>query len=163
MLLEDKPVEEIMALWEDELESWIKGTRNHYLLYGPYPKKAKPYKPSAILGVFPHDLEIAPQQSQEVEVIGFNKKGERIEIDPSQIEWSVNPELGSIDNGIFTAKKSGVGTITASYENSKASRSFEISSNQVNNIRFGVNKEYTRIVFDLNKNAKYEIERLGTK
>ena len=163
MLLEDKPVEEIMALWEDELESWIEGTRNHYLLYGPYPKKAKPYKPSAILGILPHDLEIAPQQSQEVEVIGFNKKGERIEVDPTQIEWSVNPALGSIDNGIFKAQKTGVGTITASYENSNASRSFEISSNQVNNIRFGVNKEYTRIVFDLNKNAKYEIERSGDK
>lgn len=40
MIREGEAVDDIIASWEEELDSWIKDVRNPYLLYSPYPDES---------------------------------------------------------------------------------------------------------------------------
>ncbi|WP_249308500.1 exo-beta-N-acetylmuramidase NamZ family protein [Lederbergia citrea] len=157
MILEDRPVKEIMGLWKNELDDWVKNTRNHFLLYGPYPEKAQPYKPETVLGILPHNLELAPGQTKDLTVIGFDKNGNKLDVNPSLIKWEVKGEVGSIKGNTFTAQKAGTGLVTAKYKDTQANRNVVVAQNIINNIRHSVNPDYARVVFDLNKDTEYQI------
>ncbi|WP_325167456.1 exo-beta-N-acetylmuramidase NamZ family protein [Lederbergia citri] len=157
MILEDRSVEEITNLWKDELNDWVHNVRNHYLLYGPYPEKAQPYKNKGVLGIFPYDLELAPGQSKDLTVISFDKDGKKINIEPSLLSWKVEGDVGSINGNTFTAEKAGTGLVTLNYKDLQGKRSVIVAQNIINNIRHSVNPGYARVVFDLNKNTDYQI------
>nr|WP_249315542.1 DUF1343 domain-containing protein [Bacillus sp. FJAT-49711] len=157
LVLEDRPIEEITNIWKEELNDWIKNIRNQYLMYGPYPAKAQPYKNEGILGILPHDLELAPGQSKELTLIGFDKNGKKLDINPSLITWKTDGDIGSIKGQTFTAIKAGIGTVTASFNKFQAKRSVVVAQNIITNIRHSVNPDYARVVFDLNKNTDYQI------
>lgn len=159
MLEADEPVEDIIEVWQDELNTWIKEVRNAYLLYGPYPKKAQPYKPQAVMGILPLDLELAPGESKEITVHGVDKDGKRLNISPDEINWEVKGDVGHIENGVFTASKEGKGKIVAKRGNLQAERDVIVAKNIVENIRYGVHGNYTRVVIDLNKSTDYEMKQ----
>lgn len=163
MLEANAPIEEILNVWQDELDFWTKEVRNRYLLYGPYPKDAKPYKPKAILGILPLDLELAPGQSKEVTVHGVDANGRKLEISPEEIDWEVKGDVGYIENGVFTAVKEGKGKLVAKKGDMTAERNVVVAKNVVENIRYGVHSQYTRIVFDLNKTTEYDIKLEGSE
>lgn len=163
MLLEDATVKEITDMWKKELNKWTKEVRNNYLLYGPYPKGTKPYKPSAILGILPLDMNLAPGESEEMTVHGFDSKGNRLNITENKLKWKVNGEIGNIRNGIFYAEAAGTGSIQAGYGKLLAQRKALVEYTIIKNIRYGVNEGYTRLVIDLNRNTKSDIEVQGNR
>lgn len=56
-------------------------------------------------------------ESVSINLSGVNKDGFRIEINPSEVNWTVdNEELGYIESGKFYAKAEGVATLTATYK-----------------------------------------------
>lgn len=160
MILDNQPVSEIMQSWEDAQQRWIKEVRNNYLLYGPYPKGAKPYKGQPVLGIFPLDLSAAPGESVDLTVKGYTKNGERMQISEEAVLWEVEGISGHVEEGIFTAEENGTGTLYATYEELTAERQAVISTPALENIRYGVHPSYSRIVLDLNKTTtNYELER----
>ncbi|WP_245835779.1 exo-beta-N-acetylmuramidase NamZ family protein [Virgibacillus ndiopensis] len=164
MLLNDEPVNEIMDSWQGELNSWIEEVRNDYLLYNPYPKGTHPYKEKGSLGILPLDLTASPGQHVDLTVQGYDKNGEAFDIDPSLIEWKVSGEIGYVENGTFYATNEGQGEVVATYNDYTASREVEVSATNVENIRYGIHSDYSRIVFDLNKTVNnYKIEEQDGK
>ncbi|MFD2629909.1 exo-beta-N-acetylmuramidase NamZ family protein [Oceanobacillus kapialis] len=160
MILENQPVSEIMQSWEDEQQRWVKKVRNNYLLYGPYPKGAKPYKGLPVLGIFPLDLSAAPGEPVDLTVKGYTKNGERMQISEEAVSWEVEGISGHVEEGTFTAEEDGTGTLYATYEELTAERQAVISTPALENIRYGVHPSYSRIVLDLNKTTtNYELER----
>ncbi|GGJ87574.1 hypothetical protein GCM10007063_07540 [Lentibacillus kapialis] len=151
LIKDDKPVDKIIGSWQKDLDAWVEDVRNQYLMYPPYPSGSSPHKPEGILGILPLDLTAAPGQNIDLTVNGFNKHGEKLDIDPASIEWEVSDDIGYVENGTFYAEKEGQGRITATYEGYQASREVEISATHVENIRHAVHPNYTRVVFDLNK------------
>ncbi|SFB39246.1 Uncharacterized conserved protein YbbC, DUF1343 family [Lentibacillus halodurans] len=151
MIRNDEPVDDIIASWEEELDTWIDEVRNQYLLYNPYPSGAQPYREKGVLGILPLDLTAAPGQNIDLTLKGFDKHGEKLDIDLPSIEWSVTHNIGYVENGTFYAEDEGQTEITAEYGEYKAKRAAEISATRVENIRYGVHSNYTRTVFDLNK------------
>lgn len=149
MIMDGVPVDEIIASWEDELNTWIDEVRNQYLLYPPY--EAGPYQPDGILGILPLDLTASVGQEVDLTVKGYDKHGEALDIDPSAIQWSVSNDIGYVEDGVFHAENEGTGTVTAVYGDYEASREVEVSTTYVENIRYGVHPGYTRVVLDLNK------------
>ncbi|WP_449355258.1 exo-beta-N-acetylmuramidase NamZ family protein [Virgibacillus natechei] len=164
MILNDVPVENIMDSWEDELNTWVSEVRNQYLRYNPYPSGSGPYKDKGVLGVLPLDLTASPGESVDLTVKGYDKKGEPLEIDSGSIDWDVSNDIGYIEEEIFYATKEGKGKVTAEYGNYNASRDVEVSASLVENIRYGIHSDYSRIVFDLNKTINnYEITEKNGK
>ncbi|WP_082684116.1 exo-beta-N-acetylmuramidase NamZ domain-containing protein [Lentibacillus amyloliquefaciens] len=158
MIMNDQPVEDIIGSWQEDLDTWVENVRNQYLMYPPYPSGSPPYKQDGILGMLPLDLTAAPGQDVDLKVNGFNKHGEKMNIDPASIEWDVSNDIGYVENGTFHAEKEGQGRITASYNDHQASREAEVSPTYVEDIRHAVHASYTRVVFDLNKTIEnYEI------
>lgn len=149
MIMDGVPVDEIIASWEDELNTWIDEVWNQYLLYPPY--EAGPYQPDGILGILPLDLTASVGQEVDLTVKGYDKHGEALDIDPSAIQWSVSNDIGYVEDGVFHAENEGTGTVTAVYGDYEASREVEVSTTYVENIRYGVHPGYTRVVLDLNK------------
>ena len=71
-------------------------------------------------------------ESTNLSALATNKDGFSKEINPSSISWSIdNPELGIINDGLFTAKKEGLATLTASYENLTASITLAIGNKDI--------------------------------
>lgn len=159
MIRNNESIEKIIDSWQRKLMKWKLEVRNHYLLYGPYPKGAKPYKGKTVLGILPLDLSAAIGQSIPLSLQGFDKNGEKLEINSDDINWKVTDGLGYVEDSQFHALKDGVGKIIAIYQKQKAERSIDISAILVQNIRFGVHDSYTRVVFDLNKTvSNYAVE-----
>ncbi|MCC2249956.1 MAG: exo-beta-N-acetylmuramidase NamZ family protein [Bacillota bacterium] len=159
MIRNNESIEKIIDSWQRKLMKWKLEVRNHYLLYGPYPKGAKPYKGKTVLGILPLDLSAAIGQSIPLSLQGFDKDGEKLEINSDDINWKVTDGLGYVEDSQFHALKDGVGKIIAIYQKQKAERSIDISAILVQNIRFGVHDSYTRVVFDLNKTvSNYAVE-----
>lgn len=164
MIMNDDPVDQIIKSWEDELTTWVTEVRNKYLLYNPYPSGAQPYKDEGVLGILPLDLTAAPGQTVDLTVKGYDKHGEKLDIEPSSVDWSISNDIGYVENGVFHAEKEGQGKIVASYGDYTASRDVSVSATQIENIRYGIHSAYSRIVFDLNKTVNnYEIEEKDGK
>ena len=72
-------------------------------------------------------------------------------------------DVGYIENGVFTAEKEGKGKLVAKKGDMTAERNVVVAKNVVENIRYGVHNQYTRIVFDLNKTTEYDIKREGSE
>ncbi|HLR63637.1 MAG TPA: DUF1343 domain-containing protein [Lentibacillus sp.] len=162
MIMNNEPVEDIIGSWREELDTWVEDVRNQYLMYPPYPSGSPPYKQDGILGILPLDLTAAPGQNIDLTVRGFNKHGEKLDIDPDSIEWDASNDIGYVENGTFYAEKEGQGRITATYDGYQASREAEVSATQVENIRHAVHSGYTRVVFDLNKSINnYDLIKHG--
>lgn len=160
MILDDMPVSEIMASWKEKQQEWVSEVRNQYLMYGPYPKGVKPYKKQAVLGIFPLDLTAAPGEPVDLTVKGYDKNGEKITIAQEDVDWELDGLDGNIENGTFIADQDGSGIVRAFYEKLKAERPAVISTPFLENIRFGLQSGYSRVVLDLNKTTtNYEIER----
>ena len=151
MIMDDVPVDEIIAFWEDELDTWVDEVRNQYLMYPPYDSGAQPYQPDGVLGILPLDLTASVGQEVDLTVKGYDKYGEALDIDPSEIEWTVSNDIGYVEDGVFHGENEGTGTVTAVYGDFEASREVEVSATYVENIRYGIHPGYTRIVLDLNK------------
>ncbi|SDJ97954.1 exo-beta-N-acetylmuramidase NamZ family protein [Sediminibacillus albus] len=159
MILDDQPVEQIIASWEDELNTWTEEVRNQYLLYNPYPSGSQPYKNNGVLGILPLDLSASLGESVELAVKGYDEEGDSLEIDPAQIDWSVSGDIGQVVDGVFQAEGEGKGELLASYGEYTASRKVDVSTTLVENIRYGIHADYSRIVFDLNKTVtNYQLE-----
>lgn len=163
MLMKDANVKEITDLWKKELNKWTKEVRNNYLLYGPYPKGSKPYQPSAVLGILPLDLNLAPGETEEIAVHGFDSKGDKLTIPENKLKWKVSGEIGNIRKGIFYAEAAGTGRIEAGYGKLLAQRNVTVDYTKIKNIRYGVNDGYTRLVIDLSRNTKSDIEVRGNQ
>ncbi len=151
MIMDDVPVDEIIASWEDELDTWVDEVRNQYLMYPPYDSGAQPYQPDGVLGILPLDLTASVGQEVDLTVKGYDQHGEALDIDPSEIEWTVSNDIGYVEDGVFHGENEGTGTVTAVYGDFEASREVEVSATYVENIRYGIHPGYTRIVLDLNK------------
>ncbi|MFU0790218.1 exo-beta-N-acetylmuramidase NamZ family protein [Virgibacillus proomii] len=151
MIMKNMPVDRIIASWQEVLYEWIKDVRNKYLMYPPFPAGSKPYRPKGVLGILPLDLAVSPGQNIALAVKGYNKHGKKLEMDPDLIDWTVSNDIGYVENGTFYAVKEGKAQLIATYRDYKAKREVVVSSRNVNNIRYGVHSNYTRVVFDLNK------------
>ncbi|NWO14910.1 DUF1343 domain-containing protein [Virgibacillus sp.] len=149
-IMNDHPVSEIIDSWQEDLNKWVKNVRNRYLIYPPYPDKAKPYKPKGVLGIMPLDVEMVPGQNVALALKGYDKSGRKLEIDANLINWTVSGNIGYVENETFHAEKEGEGQITAKYGNNTANRKIVVSTRYINNIRYGIHSNYTRVVFDLN-------------
>ncbi|WP_121640329.1 exo-beta-N-acetylmuramidase NamZ domain-containing protein [Virgibacillus sp. Bac330] len=149
-IMNDHPVSEIINSWQEDLNKWVKNVRNKYLIYPPYPDKAKPYKPSGALGIMPLDVEMILGQNVALALRGYDKNGRKLEIDTSLITWTTSGNIGYIENEIFHAEKEGEGQITAKYGSYTANREILVSARYVNNIRYGIHSNYTRVVLDIN-------------
>ncbi|MDY0235909.1 MAG: phosphodiester glycosidase family protein [Gudongella sp.] len=55
-----------------------------------------------------------------LELKGYDEYNNIFNVNINDINWSVSDNLGSVSNGVFIAKKAGLGTITASYNNISA-------------------------------------------
>lgn len=66
------------------------------------------------------ELKLSTNQTQKINIIGFNKNGFKAIISPEDISWSVTNDLGEFSKGIFTAKKTGTGYIDAAVGNTHA-------------------------------------------
>ncbi|MFA1822614.1 exo-beta-N-acetylmuramidase NamZ domain-containing protein [Virgibacillus oceani] len=164
MIMDGMPVDDIIASWEDELDTWVEDVRNQYLMYPPYESGAGPYQPDGVLGILPLDLTASVGQEVDLTVNGYDENGEALDIDPSAVEWTVTNDIGYVEEGVFHAENEGTGIVTATYDDYAASREVEVSATYVENIRYGVHPGYTRIVMDLNKTINnYDImEEEGT-
>lgn len=164
MIMDDVPVDEVIASWGEELNTWISEVRNQYLLYNPYPGGSNPYKEEGNLGISPLDLTASTDQSVALDLKGFDKNGEELEIDPALVDWTVTNDIGYVESGTFYAENEGQGQITAEFNDYTASRDVEVSTTFIENIRYGIHSNYSRIVLDLNKTVdNYEItESEGT-
>ena len=60
-------------------------------------------------------IQLDAGRSSVFTVHGIDSDGYRALINPSDISWTVNEALGSISNGVFTAKTGGTGHIQASF------------------------------------------------
>ncbi|WP_110943377.1 exo-beta-N-acetylmuramidase NamZ family protein [Virgibacillus senegalensis] len=159
MILDDQPVEQIMDFWQDELNIWIEEVRNQYLLYNPYPEGTKPYENQGVLGILPLDVSASVGEAIDLTVKGYDEKGERLDIDPEAIDWTVSGDIGEIINGVFHASAEGKGELNASFGDYTAKRQVDVSTTLLENIRYGIHADYTRIVFDLNKTiTNYQLE-----
>ena len=68
-------------------------------------------------------------ESTNLFALAVNKNGFSKQLNPSSVAWTVdNNELGSIENGMFVAKKEGLATLTATYENLTASITIAIGN-----------------------------------
>lgn len=158
MIMDNMPVDDIMASWETDLEEWIDNVWSKYLLYGPYPEGAERYEAEGNLGILPHDISAAVGETVDIQVAGFAADGSRLDINPADIQWTVNGDIGYIEDGQFHATEDGVGQVIATYEGLTATRDIDVSATAIENIRFGSHPTYTRVVFDLNKTINaYEI------
>lgn len=158
MIEEGQPVEDILASWKDDLDTWNENVRSHYLLYPPYSDGKDGYESTDVLGILPLDLSAAPGETIDLTVIGHDKHGVKKDIDPDNIKWEVSGNVGYIKDGVFHAEEEGIETITATYDGFEAERKVDVSSTYVNEIRHGVHSDHTRLVFDLNKTIdNYEI------
>jgi len=59
-------------------------------------------------------------------VIAYDKNYNLVEIDPSDVKWSVNGDIGYFSGNVFTAQKSGTAQVVASYGNIKASHDIRV-------------------------------------
>lgn len=157
MLLADRPVEDIIQSWQEDLNHWKKNVRNQYLMYGPYPKQAHPYKKQAVLGILPLNLEVAPGEETELAVHGVDENGNALDISGEEVEWRVEGNIGTVENGALIPANPGKGRVMATFNGLTASREVTVAANTVSNIRYGIHSSFTRIVFDLNKNTDYDI------
>lgn len=153
MILDDMPVDEIMASWEEELNEWTDNVWSQYLLYGPYQDESEPYESEGNLGILPHDISAAIGETVDIQVEGFDAESNRLDIDPADIQWSVSDDIGYVEAGQFHATQDGSGQVTATYEGLTATRHIDVSATAIEDIRFGSHPEYSRVVFDLNKTA----------
>lgn len=145
MIMKNMEVNKIIASWQDELNEWMKDVRNKYLMYPPFPAGSKPYRPKGVLGILPLDLAVSPGQNIALAVKGYNKHGKKLEMDPDLIDWTVSNDIGYVENGTFYAVKEGKAQLIATYRDYKANRKVVVSSRNVNNIRYGVHSNYTRV------------------
>ncbi|HHW30903.1 MAG TPA: phosphodiester glycosidase family protein [Clostridiaceae bacterium] len=63
------------------------------------------------------EIKLSTNQTQKINITGFNKNGFKAKISPEDVNWFVTDDLGEFNNGIFTAKKPGTGYISASIGN----------------------------------------------
>lgn len=128
-----------------------------------YPNDDPPYEREAIIGILPLELELAPGEEVELSIHGLDKYGDSLEIDQSQVDWEVQGDVGTIEDGIFTASKQGEGKVTATYNDLSNDREVIVANNIIHDIRYAVHDGYTRTVFDLNKNTDFDIEQTEGK
>ncbi len=159
MILDDQPVEQIMASWQEELSTWIKEVRNNYLLYKPFPKGAKPYKNQGVLGILPLDVSASVGESVDLRAKGYDEDGDMLDIDAAGLDWALTGDIGEVIDGVFHATGEGKGVLKAQFGEYTAERQVDVSTTWLENIRYGVHEDYTRIVFDLNKTVtNYQVE-----
>ncbi|QTN00705.1 DUF1343 domain-containing protein [Sediminibacillus dalangtanensis] len=159
MILDDQPVEQIMSSWQDELDTWTREVRNQYLLYNPYPKGAKPYTDQGVLGILPLDVSASLGESVDLTVKGYDEHGEQLDIDAAELDWTVTGDIGEVIDGVFQASEEGKGELNARFGEYTAKRQVDVSTTLLENIRYGVHADYTRVVFDLNKTiTNYQLE-----
>lgn len=163
MINNDRPVNEIIDSWQDELTDWKHNVRDKYLLYSPYPKDAKPYQKQPVLGILPLDLDVTPGQEKELTAHGVDKNGNNLDIPEDEVKWQVKGDIGAIENGILKPAKTGKGQVIASYDGLTAKREVTVDENVIENIRRSTHDDYTRIVFDLNKNTDFDISEEKAK
>ncbi|WP_088049844.1 exo-beta-N-acetylmuramidase NamZ family protein [Virgibacillus dakarensis] len=159
MILQNQPVDEIIESWEDELEYWKDNVRNKYLLYPPYPNQTPPYKKQSVLGILPLDIEVAPGEKINLTVHGVDENGEDLDIAQNEVDWQIEGDIGRVENGVFIPTEQGEGTLIATYNGISVERNVTVDTNIIKNIRYGVHGDFTRTVFDLNKNTQYDIEK----
>jgi len=58
-------------------------------------------------------------------VIAYDKNYNIIDIDPSDVTWSVKGDVGYFSGNVFTAQKSGTGQVLASYRGIQQARILE--------------------------------------
>ena len=163
MILDDRPVEEMMASWEEELEEWKNNVRSKYLLYPPFPNEGEPYEKQPVLGILPLDVEVSVGEEIELTVHGVDEHGRNLDIDQDEVKWQIEESIGTVENNVFIPAQQGKGKLTASYNGLSTDRKVTVDQNIIRNIRHAVHSNYTRAVFDLNKNADYEIEEANGK
>ncbi|MBM7601921.1 uncharacterized protein YbbC (DUF1343 family) [Virgibacillus halotolerans] len=157
MIVDGRPVDEIMESWQEELEAWKNNVRNKYLLYPPYPDDGEPYEKQSVLGILPLDVETSPGEEIDLTVHGVDEQGVKLDVDQNEVKWQVEGGIGIVENGMFIPDKQGEGKLTASYNGLSTERKVTVDQNIINNIRHAAHSNYTRVVFDLNKNTDYEI------
>lgn len=163
MILEGQSVDEIMGSWQDELDEWKDNVRSKYLLYPPYPDEGQPYEKQPVLGILPLDVEVAQGEEIGLTVHGVDENGDKLDIAQNEIEWQVAGNIGTVEDGVFIPANQGEGSLTAIYNGLSAARKVTVDQNIVHNIRTGVHSNFTRTVFDLNKNPDYDLEEVNGK
>ncbi|WP_078593699.1 exo-beta-N-acetylmuramidase NamZ domain-containing protein [Evansella clarkii] len=161
MLADNVPVNEIMAMWEDELQEWNKEVRYQYLLYPPF--KGKPFNNHGTIGILPHDLSLSPGQTEELDLYFVDRNSERSLLDPENVSVSIEQDGEVVEwngDGTITALSEGTATIKVGYGRFNAEREVTVAQNIIENIRFGEHPTYTRIVLDLNRDIDYSTEKV---
>jgi len=60
-------------------------------------------------------VKIPVGKTQTFTVTGINPRGYTASIDPADLTWKVSSDIGTVQNGVFTAKKKGTGYIDVSF------------------------------------------------
>ncbi|GAK12741.1 exo-beta-N-acetylmuramidase NamZ domain-containing protein [Geomicrobium sp. JCM 19039] len=151
-------VEEMKATWEDDLNDWIVNVRNQYLLYGPYPEGVNKYERQMVLGILPLDLNLAVGEESPISVHAVDRGGRSFTPHWRLIDWAIDEDVATINRNKITGVGEGVTSASASFLRQETSRDVVVAQNIIENIRFGVQSGYTRVVFDLNKTIRPNIE-----
>lgn len=128
-----------------------------------YPNEDPPYEKKAVIGILPLEMELTPGEETELSIHGLDVNGGALDIDQRQVEWKIEGDIGTIEDGVFTASKQGEGKVTATYNGLSNDREIIVANNIINNIRYGVHAGYTRTVFDLNKNTAFDMQETEGK
>lgn len=76
-------------------------------------------------------FNIAKGGHRTFQVKAYDKNYNLVDIDQSQVKWSVSNDLGYFNGNVFTANNSGIGEVTASYGKFKASQEIRILKDNV--------------------------------
>lgn len=129
MIKSNVPVDKIIDSWQPKLQEWINNMRNNYLMYGPYPKGAKPYKKHSVLGILPLDLNVSQGEETKLSLHGVDKNGKKLDVPENDVTWEVEGDIGKVEDGVFIPTKTGQGKIIASFHEMKAKRPVTVDSN----------------------------------
>lgn len=73
-------------------------------------------------------LKLVKGQSQAFSVSGKNKNGYHAKVDPEDVKWSLNGNVGTLKGNIFTATNDGTGYISASVGDTHAYCTISVAS-----------------------------------
>lgn len=80
------------------------------------------------LTLSPNSLSLPAGQTRTFAVTGLNKDGYTAKINPADVKWAVNGNLGSFENGVFTSAGGGNGFISASVGSAQAYCALSVAS-----------------------------------
>jgi len=78
-----------------------------------------------------NSIKLPVGKSQSFTITGINPRGYTASIEPSDLKWEISSDIGTFENGVFTAAKKGAGFISASFGDAYAYCAVSIASESV--------------------------------